>query len=208
MKLRSIDITIGLITVALMIAPWLRCVFVSDLKFSARRGACSYAQLYPRPLLADLDGDALLDESELSSTGQYKTIRISLSASRTRSLSFDPGTPDTGRLVSGDIDHDNDQDLVWYSQIDPAKIFFWLNDGKGSFGLATRYQLSDRRTDLDLNSLLSLETDAHLSGQQQNSGTTRALRADDSVAFDLEARREATTRATPIILQSEWGLQS
>jgi hypothetical protein len=208
MKLRSLDKTVGLITVALMIAPWLRWVSASDPKFSDHRVTSHCAPLYPRPLFVALDGDALLDEVKLSSTGQYKNIRVSLSASWTRFLSFDSGAPDPGRLVFGDIDHDSDQDLVWYSQIDPGEIFFWLNDGKGSFGLATRYRLSDRRPDLDLNSLLSLETDSHLSGQQQNSGTTRALRADDSVVIELAARREAPTRATTLILRSEWRLQS
>jgi len=208
MKLRSLDKTVGLITVALMIAPWLRCVSASDPELSDHRVTSRYAPLYPRPLFADLDGDALLDESELSSTGRYKNIRVSLSASWTRSLSFDSGTLDTGRLVCGDIDHDNDQDLVWYSQTDPGEIFFWLNDGKGSFGLATRYRLSDQRPDLDLNSLLSLETDSHLSGQRQYSGTTRALRADESVVVELAARREAPARATPLILRNEWRLQS
>jgi hypothetical protein len=208
MKLRSFDKTVGLITVALMIAPWLRWGSASDPKFPDHRVAIHYATLHPRLLFADLDGDALLDEAKLSSTGQYKNIRVSLSASWTRFLSFDSGTPDPGRLVFGDIDHDNDQDLVWYSQTDPGEIFFWLNDGKGSFGLATRYRLSDRRPDLDLNSLLSLETGSQLYGQQQNIGTTRALRADDSVVIELAARREAPTRATTIILRSEWRLQS
>jgi len=208
MKLRSLDKTAVLITVALMIAPWLRCVSVSDPELSDHRVTSRYAPRYPRPLFADLDGDALLDESELSSTGQYKNIRVNLSASLARSLSFDSGTPDMGRLVCGDIDHDNDQDLVWYSQTDPGEIFFWLNDGKGGFGLATRYRLSDQRPDLDLNSLFSLETDSHLSGQQQNRGTTRALRADDSVVVELASRREAPARATPLILRNEWRLQS
>ncbi|MBO0721370.1 MAG: hypothetical protein J2P41_11145, partial [Blastocatellia bacterium] len=137
-----------------------------------------------------------------------KNIRVSLSASWTRSLSFDSGTLDPGRLVCGDIDHDNDQDLVWYSQNHPGEIFFWLNDGKGSFGLATRYRLSDRRPDLDLNSLFAMETDSQLSGQRQNSVVSRALRIDNSVAVELAARQDAPAPALLLLSRNEWRLQS
>ena len=170
MKLRSFDKTVGLITVALMIAPWLRLGPASDPKLSDHRGSTHYATLRPSLLFADLDGDALPDKVELSSTGQYKNIRIRLSDSWTRSLSFDSRSAEPGRLLCSDIDHDNDQDLVWHTQTDPDEVFFWLNDGKGAFGPPTRYRPSDQQPDLDLNPLFASEIDSHLSDQRQNGG--------------------------------------
>jgi len=204
MKLRSFDKTAVLITVALMIAPWLRLVSAIDPEFSDHRVTSHYAPLYPRPLFADLDGDALLDEAELSSTAQSKIIRVSLNGSWTRFLSFNSRRPEPGMLVCGDIDHDNDQDLVWRSQTDPGEVFFWLNDGKGGFGPATRYRPSDQHPDLDLNLLLARETDSQLSDQQQNDGEVCDLRIADSPVIELAARREAPAQATLAVLRNEW----
>ena len=197
------DTLVSLMTAALIVAPWLTTVSASDLKASHRPVTNRSAQLCPQPLFSDFDGDTLPDVAEFSSTGQYKNIRLSLSGSGASSLTFDSGSPEPGRLVSGDIDHDSDQDLVWYSQTSPRVVFFWINDGKGSFGPATRYQQSDQRPDLDLNSLLNQIDEPHLSDQQPNDGSPCALRTADSPVIELAARREVIASTTPLTSHSD-----
>src|SRR5215813_2078920 len=97
MKLRLRNKVVSLITVALIIAPWLTSVSASNLQLSYLRVTSDYAPLYLRLMVADLDRDAVLDEAELSSNGQYKNIHISLSNSQMRSFSFDSGRPEPGR---------------------------------------------------------------------------------------------------------------
>src|SRR5215471_20804695 len=65
----------------------------------------------PLPLFSDFDGDHQIDRAELFSNGAQKSIHVSLGKFSWKSLSFDSGVPDRGRLVSDDIDSDGDQDL-------------------------------------------------------------------------------------------------
>ena len=189
------DKVIRLIIGALIIAPWLASVCAGNLKLPLRPTGSRTAEFYQQFLLADFDGDRFPDEAELSATGQYKDIEIYIDGIREESITFDSGRPEAGRLVSGDIDHDNDQDLVWYSQSDSKTIYFCLNKGRGLFGPATRYQPSDQSR-LDLNPLLNREGESELYGHPSGGITDCALRADDSPVMEVTSWWKITTPAS------------
>jgi hypothetical protein len=193
---------VSLLIGALMIAPWLASVSASDQKYTRPPLVGRYTPLNEQFLSADIDGDRVPDAVEFSSYGEDKSVRISLSGSATYTLSFDPGKYEPGRLVLDDIDHDNDQDLVWYSQTDSKAIFFWLNDGKGRFGPATRYRPSEQR-DLDLSRLIDRETDPRLLGQERDGGLTCGLRTNDSPVVETAVRSEAIAPASSLTSESE-----
>src|SRR5262249_29708309 len=65
------------------------------------------------PLFSDFDADNKIDHVELFSDGAEKHIRVSLGKFAWKSLSFDSGMQDPGRLMSDDIDSDGDTDIVW-----------------------------------------------------------------------------------------------
>ena len=181
---------VSLIIGAVMIAPWLASVSTNDLKLPHPNLTSQYTSLYQQFLFVDFDGDRLPDEAELTSSGRDKDISVSLNGLRTKSISFDSVRSEPGKLVSGDIDHDDDQDLIWYSQTSPTEIFFCLNNGRGSFGPATRYQPSTQQHGLDLNQLIDRETESQLFGHQPDSRTVCALRADDTPVMETAVCRE------------------
>ena len=189
------DKVIRLIIGALIVAPYLTSVCAGNLKLTFPSTASRNAELYQQFLLADFDGDRSPDEAELSATGQYKDIEIYIDGLRKESITFDSGRPEPGRLVSGDIDHDDDQDLVWYSQNDSKTVFFCLNNGRGIFGPATPYRPSDQPR-LDLNPLLSRESESRLSGQPSGDVTDCALRVDDSPVIETATGRKIATPAS------------
>lgn len=194
---------VNLIIGALIAAPWLAFVSASDPKLIRPPLSVQYAPLYHRYLFTDFDGDRAPDEAEMYSAGHNKDIRIRLSSFRVKSISFDSGSLDPGKLVSGDIDRDNDQDMVWGSAAGPKTVFFWINDGKGNFGAAIRYRQSDPRPDLDLRPLLSQDAGPGFSGQWQGNGKVYAQRPDDSPVIELALWRKIRGPARLPILQTE-----
>src|SRR5262245_61323827 len=91
--------------------------------------------IFPLPLLAlaDFDGDRLPDLAELVSDGLQKNIHLMFGSHWRMIIPFSTDTPQSGRLHAGDIDHDNDNDLVWISNQPPVQTALWLNNGSGEF---------------------------------------------------------------------------
>ena len=98
--------------------------------------ASSDVSAYSQPVFSDFDGDNKVDQAELFSNGTQKRIHVTLGQFAWKSLSFDSGVMDRGRLVSRDIDSDGDTDLIWVSENYPKKFITWLGDGRGNFELA------------------------------------------------------------------------
>ena len=89
--------------------------------------------LLPRSLYADFDGDNQPDEVELDSLGAHRSIRIRFGNSWRSTLYFDTGSDPQGVLLSRDIDHDSDLDLIWMPPGQPQAAVVWLGDGRGNF---------------------------------------------------------------------------
>jgi len=116
--------SIRLLTIALVIVgPW----------FHATPARADSTSLSFHIIFSDFDGDDHLDQAHLLSHGSHKQIHIQLQHSTSKILSFDSGVSDPGNLVSSDIDHDGDADLVWLSHTTSIKIAFWIGDGHGNF---------------------------------------------------------------------------
>lgn len=81
--------------------------------------------------LADLDRDFKADRAILRSNGFQKTIDIRFANLRTRAFSFVTPSQDQGKLVTEDIEHDGDVDLIWIGAQKGAVVL--INDGKGDF---------------------------------------------------------------------------
>jgi hypothetical protein len=92
------------------------------------------------PLFSDFDGDHKLDQAELVSRGQHQSIHLRFGDSQASALSFDVETAVPGRLVSVDIDRDDDLDLIWLP-LSSQRAVVWLGDGKGHFELATNSEI-------------------------------------------------------------------
>jgi hypothetical protein len=88
-------------------------------------------------VFSDFDRDNKLDEAELVSNGEQKSIHVTLGEFGRKSLSFDSGLQDHGRLLSYDVDSDGDQDLLWMSLGYPKRFVLWLGDGRGNFSIAS-----------------------------------------------------------------------
>ena len=86
----------------------------------------------------DLDGDSKADGVSLLSQGCYKTVSIRLGNQRARDLDFTTISADLGVLVTYDIDHDSDRDLIWISSLDTRSSVVWINEGKANFTVASR----------------------------------------------------------------------
>src|SRR5437870_1098118 len=89
------------------------------------------------PVLSDFNNNYKLDLAELSSHGSHKEIHVTLEKSSWKTLAFDSGGVDPGRLYSRDIDRDGDADLIWLSLAASPKIIFWMRDGHGNFTFLT-----------------------------------------------------------------------
>ncbi|HWQ31475.1 MAG TPA: hypothetical protein VNQ79_01220 [Blastocatellia bacterium] len=103
-------------------------------------------------LYSDFDGDLQPDSAELDAK---REIRLTFSNSPAIRLRFESSALDRGRLLAGDIDHDNDADLVWVSLTQPEAILVWTGDGKGHFEAAT----DARRYDAGIGRLLGLDAE-------------------------------------------------
>jgi hypothetical protein len=178
------------ILAAVVIGPWFSLASARNIPALKSHAPHCAAPLIQQQLFSDFDGDALSDVAELSGDGRYKSIRIDLSNSSTTYLSFDSEVYDRGNIYSADIDHDNDQDLVWYSAAHPQNIFFWINDGKGKFGPATSYEAIEAQSGYDLSGVLNLQSESRFSDKQQITATTRAARTADSLIINTAEGHE------------------
>src|SRR5436309_2120778 len=102
---------------AVFIVVFLSFLTCAAVCFGASTGAVSKFDsaltAYNLPLFADFDRDNKIDQAELVSNGVHKSVHIALGTSAWKSLSFDSGETDRGQLLSEDIDHDGDTDLIW-----------------------------------------------------------------------------------------------
>ena len=130
------------------------------------------------PLFSDFDGDSKVDQAELVSNGAQKHIHVSFGSLNWKSLSFDSGVQDRGRLVSDDIDRDGDTDIVWISQGLPRTYVLWLGDGRGNFSLAA----ADERA--HLRPFLSSGSQTHVGGSSDDSEPDGALQAAPVVVVE------------------------
>ncbi|MBO0721376.1 MAG: VCBS repeat-containing protein [Blastocatellia bacterium] len=85
------------------------------------------------PAYVDFDGDSLPDLVELVSNGFQKHIHLSFGSHWAANLHFTTESPQAGRLHTGDVDRDNDNDLIWISSQYPIQTELWLNNGDGEF---------------------------------------------------------------------------
>ena len=127
MDIRSCRLKVFMWVMALIVAPCL------TLPSSAAPSLTPSTQ----PVFSDFDGDNKLDQAELFSQGVQKHINVTLGKFAWKSLSFDSGVQDRGRLLSTDVDSDGDTDLVWISQSEPYRFMLWVGDGRGNFSVAT-----------------------------------------------------------------------
>ena len=129
--------------------------------------------LFPNtiPLFSDFDGDNKVDHAELFSNGVQKRIHVTFGTLAWKSLSFDSGLLDRGRLVSDDIDLDGDTDLVWISQSYPHRFVMWLGDGRGNFSIVT-----DRAVPY-LQALLNRDTQPRLGGDDDSCASVCVLQS-------------------------------
>src|SRR5689334_3360424 len=73
--------------------------------------------------LADFDGDHHIDQAMLGGVGRNKSIEVSLSRTKSRTLlRFDTLSNERGSLFTGDIDNDGDNDLIWSDLIHPDDV--------------------------------------------------------------------------------------
>jgi hypothetical protein len=140
------------------------------------------------PLFSDFDGDSKVDQAELVSNGAQKHIHVSFGSLNWKSLSFDSGVQDRGRLVSDDIDRDGDTDIVWISQGLPRTYVLWLGDGRGNFSLAA----ADERKHLE--PFLSGESQTHVGGNTDDGEQDGVLQEAPLVA--LESASSASHETT------------
>lgn len=119
-----------------------------------------------QPVLSDFDRDKTIDHAILRYSGARKTIHVARGGSSWTSLSFDSNTPDRGNLVSGDIDHDGDADLIWISY-SADQFVAWLGDGRGNFRPST-----DPRISLD--AVLALQWHFNRNAVERGDGTDSA----------------------------------
>lgn len=89
------------------------------------------------PVFSDFNSNYKLDLAELSSHGSHKEIRVAFEKSSWKTLTFDSGGTDPGRLFSRDVDRDGHADLIWLSLTATPKLVFWMGDGQGNFAFIT-----------------------------------------------------------------------
>jgi len=119
-----------------------------------------------QPVLSDFDSDRKIDLATLRHNGSHKTIHIAFGRSSWTALSFESDTIDRGALVSSDINHDGEADLVWISS-NTDRFIAWLGDGRGNFSVS-------RNHDIDPNQLASLWWNFNPSSVEPGNGASPA----------------------------------
>jgi len=117
-----------------------------------------------QPVLSDFDSDRKIDQATLGHNGGRKTIHIAFGRSSWITLSFESNTTDRGALISSDINHDGDVDLVWISS-NTDRFVAWLGDGRGNFSVRNNY-------DIDAIQLESLWWSSNPSSIKPGNGTS------------------------------------
>jgi len=182
---RGLKRIVGIVAAALIVAPWLMSASAGAwIAPPHRAGASRFVPPPSCPLFSDFDGDHKLDQAELSASGRHKSIAVSLSRSWVTHLSFETETFDRGTLLSGDIDHDNDLDLVWVSQTQPQIAVVWLGDGAGNFERAKDPQAYAA----EIGSLLGMSADSGISqrGAEQESACVSPPSSWPDLALDSQ----------------------
>ena len=82
---------------------------------------------------SDLDADLRSDRLTLHANSNERTISIRFGDARSSQISFGAGTDDPGNLITRDIDHDGDVDLVWVGRANPQRAVILINNGDGNF---------------------------------------------------------------------------
>ena len=100
---------------------------------SPRLGNANNTSTLPCDLDADLRPDLLI----LHANGNQRTISISLGGARNSLISFAAETNVAANLITRDIDHDGDVDLVWVNTADRQRAVVLINNGQGNFVEAT-----------------------------------------------------------------------
>ncbi|MFN7949343.1 MAG: hypothetical protein U0Z53_28565 [Blastocatellia bacterium] len=148
------------LVIVMMAAPLLLAISANGLVSPRLRAEAARPILLPfTPLYSDFDGDARPDCAELAGRSDEQSIRLTLSGSAPTQLHFHNDTRDRGRLLAGDIDHDNDYDLVWVSTTEPLLFRIWTGDGKGHF----QAMPDDRPFRKGIGALLGLDAETDIS---------------------------------------------
>jgi hypothetical protein len=145
------------------------------------------------PILSDFDGDHTVDQAELLSNGTQKDIYVSFGKSSWKSLTFNSGAEDRGRLFSEDLDRDGDTDLIWISQYSPLKYAVWLGDGQGNFSLAAGHDHDPTQSLLGNNRQTHVAENS-VDGESDDllqAPTVIALQPSSSAFHEIQATRSA-----------------
>ena len=89
------------------------------------------------PSSIDLDVDFKPEQLTLRANGYDKTISIRFGNASHSLVSFKARSDGPGILITRDIDHDGDVDLVWTGRSDRNSAVVLLNNGDGNFVEAT-----------------------------------------------------------------------
>lgn len=125
-----------LLVLALILSPILGnklSAGVPAVKTSSGVGLRLLSNLFASTINSDFDQDSLTDKAELS---WHNSIQVNFGNARTLYLSPQNSQATRGKLISGDIDHDNDLDLVWISDSSFVAPVIWLGNGAGNFSEA------------------------------------------------------------------------
>lgn len=169
------------LVIVMMAAPLLLAVSSNGLVSPRLRAEAARPVLPPfAPLYSDFDGDARPDCAELSGRSDEQSIRLTLSGSAPAQLHFHNDTRDRGRLLAGDIDHDNDSDLIWVSTTEPVSFRVWTGDGKGHFQAVP----DDRPFRKGIGALLGLSAETGISTPHLAQPVSDAAAPSDGPVFE------------------------
>ena len=188
---KDLKTIVTLLLVTLVIAPWL--AVVAGAKETTFHPVLKTSFLVPsqfRPLYFDFDGDNWVDRADLLSNGQHKCISLSLSGSWTRVLYFESEETDRGRLLCGDLDNDNDEDLLWISSENRSPAY-WIGDGRGNFARVQDFQPDARK----LSALINQDTQSGSSAIQQIVVQTQAILPSESFGWTPVRQLELSASA-------------
>lgn len=161
-------------------------------------------------LTSDLDGDRVPDRAALYATGRHRDIQIQFgvfspsgpsSSSTWMRFGFETTAPDRGRLLSADVDHDRDLDLVWVSRDCPGASVVWLGDGRGHFERVAEVEYADAIRDV-----IGSTPAADLT-PGTNDSILQASTSAPSFAFNQESRTAFPARKAELPIHHRTSLQ-